>query len=217
MSTSLPPPANRKLYEDMAAGLATQGYAIVADALPAGLPDTLLSHVKSLNPAAFRPAGIGRARNHQLDRSVRGDSIHWLDNNDDAVRRYLAWTENLRLELNRRLFLGLFDYECHYAYYPPGAFYKRHVDAFKGDANRVVTTALYLNPQWTPQDGGELLLYPADGDAPIARIPPEYGTMVLFLSEDFPHEVATAHQPRYSISGWFRINNTVGNTIDPPR
>lgn len=219
MNTSIFPPSTdvRDVGDAVAADLATDGYAIVTAALPASLLDALLAHLHALDPAAFQPAGIGRSARHQLDPSIRGDIIHWLEPDNDATRAYLAWIDALRLELNRRLFLGLFDYECHYACYPPGAHYRRHVDAFKDESSRVVTTVLYLNPQWQPQDGGELLLYRPDGAVPIARIPPVYGTLVLFLSADFPHEVATARRTRHSVSGWFRLNNTQGGTIDPPR
>jgi SM-20-related protein len=48
-------------------------------------------------------------------------------------------------------------------------------------------------------------------------VPPKNGTLVLFLSEEFPHEVLVAKKTRYSIAGWFRINNSIGNQIDPPR
>jgi SM-20-related protein len=39
----------------------------------------------------------------------------------------------MRLALNARLFLGLFDFEAGYAVYPPGGFFTRHVDSFRGD------------------------------------------------------------------------------------
>jgi len=38
----------------------------------------------------------------------------------------------------------------------------------------------------------------------------------LTLSEEFPHEVLIAKRDRYSIFGWFRLNNTMENSIDPP-
>ena len=124
--------------------------------------------------------------------------------------------EQLRLRLNRELFLGLFDYECHYAHYPKGAFYKKHVDAFKGESNRRLSTILYLNPQWQPQDGGELVIYDVDGTTELATVLPVFGSMVIFLSEEFPHEVLTARRSRYSLTGWFRVNATNSVNLDPP-
>jgi len=32
--------------------------------------------------------------------------------------------------------------------------------------------------------------------------------LVIFLSEEFPHEVLPANTHRYSIAGWFRVNNS---------
>jgi SM-20-related protein len=124
--------------------------------------------------------------------------------------------ETLRINLNRHLFLGLFDYECHYAYYPPGAFYRKHVDAFKGDTNRILSAVLYLNPIWEPQDGGELVLY-SNQEELLESILPSYGKLVLFLSQDFPHEVLPVSKSRYSIAGWFRVNSNLGINLDPPK
>jgi SM-20-related protein len=52
---------------------------------------------------------------------------------------------------------------------------------------------------------------------PIARITPLMGSLVVFLSDRFPHEVTAASRLRYSIAGWFRVNASLGQQIDPPR
>ena len=123
------------------------------------------------------------------------------------------------------LFLGLFDYECHYAWYPAGGYYRTHLDAFRGEDNRKVSTVVYLNDDWKPSDGGELVIHqPVDDQRlddttmyAMARIvTPRFGTMVLFLSEEFPHEVRTAARARYSLAGWFRINTSGSGAVDPP-
>jgi len=117
--------------------------------------------------------------------------------------------------MNLRLFLGLFDYECHYAYYDAGAFYKKHVDAFRGSNTRILSTVLYLNPDWTPDDGGELVMYTPDGQSVIDTIAPRFDRLVVFLSEEFPHEVLPTKVYRYSLTGWFRKNNSMIDSIDP--
>jgi len=38
---------------------------------------------------------------------------------------------------------------------------------------------------------------------------------VVFESERFPHEVLAAESERYSIAGWFRMNNSMVGTVDP--
>ncbi len=60
-------------------------------------------------------AGIGRGDNHHLRRDVRGDAIRWLDRESQAQRRYLDAMGELQQTLNQALFLGLFEYEAHFA------------------------------------------------------------------------------------------------------
>ncbi len=196
-------------------GLRREGVVVLDDLLPAGLAEGLLAHLKAL--PEFRPAGIGREDRHTRDRRIRSDHICWLDPVGPDTRAWFDWIEALRLDLNRQLLLGLFDYECHYAWYPPGAFYRRHSDAFRGGANRVLTTILYLNPEWQADDGGELLIYRDDEAHPLMTVIPRMGRMVFFLSEEFPHEVREARRQRYSLTGWFRVNTSIGGVVDPPR
>jgi SM-20-related protein len=203
-------------FKYIAANLESTGYVILPDVLPETLVDGLLLHFKSLHNAEFYQAGTGRAFNHQVNTQLRGDKIRWLEGSHPATRAYLDWVENLRLNLNRHLYLGLFDYECHYAYYPIGTFYRKHLDTFKTNASRVLSTVLYLNPIWEPEDGGELLLYSSQ-DELLETILPSYGKMAIFLSEVFPHEVLPVKKVRYSIAGWLRVNNTLGPNLDPPQ
>jgi len=201
----------------IAEALEQRGYAIVPCALPSVITDGLFLDLKATQAAEFKPAGIGRQDDFQLNRFVRSDKICWLRGETGASRAFMDWTEQLRVGLNRRLFLGLFDYECHYASYPKGAFYKKHLDAFKGRSNRVLSTVFYLNPQWSADDGGELVIYDESGERQMERVLPEYGKLVIFLSEQFPHEVLPAQRERYSIAGWFRVNTSSALVPDPPR
>lgn len=206
------------LFGAIADGLRNNGYIVMPQALPAGLVDELFMYFRDLDAEQFRRAGVGKEDNYQLNNFIRTDAIAWLDNRSVVSQQYMDWMERLRLELNRRLYLGLFDFECHYAWYTEGAFYKKHHDAFRGQTTRIVSTVLYLNPGWSPEDGGELLLYsPENADTVIERISPQYGKLVLFLSEEFPHEVLPVNRARYSIAGWFRVNNSLNSVIDPPQ
>lgn len=139
--------------------------------------------------------------------AIRGDVISWLDDGDGIDHAYLAWMEKLRNGLNEALYLGLFDYECHYAIYCEGAGYARHSDALIGRRNRVLSTVFYLNEDWQFSDGGELVLFAPEGDAIIDTVSPTFGKMIIFLSESFPHAVLAAHKPRRSIAGWFRCRD----------
>ena len=76
---------------------------------------------------------------------------------------------------------------------------------------------LFLNPNWQPEHGGELVLYQDDERTERARIAPVDGRLVLFLSEEIPHEVRPTSAPRRSVAGWYRLNTSIGGQIDPPR
>ncbi|MFE8034829.1 2OG-Fe(II) oxygenase [Thiohalocapsa marina] len=186
--------------------------------MPPTMLDALFIRITQLPDAALSRAGIGREQAHQLNRFVRQDDTRWLEPGNAVDAGFLDWIEAIRLGLNRRLFLGLFDYEAHYARYQPGAFYKKHLDAFDtASRNRVLSTVLYLNPNWPASNGGELLLYASDGEALLERVLPGFGRLAIFLSERFPHEVLPTRATRFSIAGWFRVNTSLQGAIDPAR
>ena len=107
----------------------------------------------------FQAARIGNERGLQHREDIRGDSTCWIvPPLLPAEGDLLGELERLRLELNAQAWLGLFDLELHYARYPPGAGYARHVDQPQGRAQRRVSLVLYLNESWTPEAGGELRL-----------------------------------------------------------
>ena len=62
-----------------------------------------------------------------------------------------------------------------------------------------------------------MVLYADSEDRKGTRVLPKKGTFVVFLSEDFPHEVLPATRTRHSVAGWFRVNGSVNDNIDPPR
>lgn len=214
--------SNEQLFDRIADALVDSGYIVLPHALPPQLIDKLLGRLRELDDEDFKRAGIGRQDDFQIDTSVRRDRIRWLQHHHPAEVEFLAWMDELRVELNRRLFMGLMGYECHFASYGVGAFYKKHLDAFKRppallqapvqvsplqiQPTRVLSTVLYLNPDWRPGDGGELRLYDEDDAAELETIAPELGKLVIFLSEKFPHEVLVARRERHSIAGWFRVN-----------
>ncbi|MFT5594177.1 MAG: SM-20-related protein [Oceanicoccus sp.] len=211
-------PSSFSVYEKIENDIALHGISVIEDALPMATIAPLLARVASLPEYEFNDAGTGRKQDHQINQFVRRDQIHWLDPQHPSENLWFEWMNGLKTHLNRSLMLGLFSYESHFAQYQPGAFYKKHVDAFKGQANRRLSTVLYLNPNWQPHFGGELVVYnPNKGEQEYLRINPNFGTLVVFLSEDFPHEVLPASHLRYSIAGWYRINNSIFNQIDPPQ
>lgn len=203
-------------FDYIVSAIAENGYVVLDEALPPALTEKLFVYFTSLDRDSFREAGIGRDEDYRLNQFQRRDRIYWLRSDTAELQGYFAWVEQLRQCINRRLFLGLFDYECHYACYPEGGFYKKHVDAFRGRSNRRLSTILYLNPQWRPDDGGELALYREGDEQAFLQVLPEFGRMVIFLSEDFPHEVLKARRSRFSLTGWYRVNGTTNDVLDPP-
>ncbi|WP_136068787.1 2OG-Fe(II) oxygenase [Modicisalibacter radicis] len=167
---------------------------------------------------ALQAAGVGRGEAHRLRRDIRGDAIHWLNRDSQPQRDYLAAMAGLQGQINRALYLGLFEFEAHFAHYPPGSFYRTHLDSFQGRANRVISTVLYLTPDWPADGGGEMAIYAEEDDTrELARVRPEAGTFVCFLSDRVPHAVLPTRYPRASIAGWFRRNASLGGLIDPAR
>ncbi|RRC98679.1 2OG-Fe(II) oxygenase [Amphritea balenae] len=204
-----------EMFDQIAEQVYAQGYCILPKALPDELAQALATEVRSLPQSSFSRAGIGRQEDHLMTEVIRRDEIHWIDNSTAAGSAWLNWTAQLQQAMNRRLFLGLFSFESHYAHYSEGDFYKKHLDAFRGQQNRMLTVVTYLNPEWGDEDGGELLIYPEQGENPLHKVKPAFGTLVIFLSEEFPHEVLPAHTDRYSIAGWYRINSSDSQRIDP--
>ncbi|RUO35890.1 proline hydroxylase [Aliidiomarina sanyensis] len=196
--------------------MAERGYVIFPEFLPKDEAQALFNYAQNLGEPDWNIAGIGREQQHTVNTRVRSDQIRWLHPEHAIEQSYLSTMDTLRQYLNRRFFMGLFDYECHLARYQPGAFYKKHLDAFKGRSNRVLTTVFYLNPEWTPNDGGELIIY-GESDTVLETVLPQQNTLVMFLSDTFVHEVQVAHKERFSITGWFRHNTSLGPRIDPPR
>ena len=187
------------------------GWVVMPAFLPGNLNQLLLDEARF--DANLTPAGVGRANDYIINQQIRRDKTHWFDAISVGQQDYLRLMQQLQVQLNRQFFLGLFDFECHFSRYQHGDFYQKHVDAFSGRSNRVLTTVSYLNNVGV---GGELVLYGPD-DAILTRITPQAGTLVLFESERFAHEVLPAIDDRYSIAGWFRHNNSINGVVDPSR
>jgi SM-20-related protein len=151
----------------------------------------------------FAPARVGRQGAERRHLHIRGDFTCWLSEPLLPPERLLLdRLEELRLRLNREAFLGLFELELHYARYPAGAAYSRHVDQPRGSAQRKLSLVLYLNPSWQAADGGVLRIHAADDG--FVDVAPIAGRLVCFLTPGREHEVLQAGCERLSISGWFR-------------
>lgn len=194
------------LFESIALNISTKGYSIHLNALTAPFLIEICDSLHAMPSSDFKRAGVGRDQDHTVTDYIRTDEVCWIQGESRAEKAWLSWAESLKSYLNRRLFLGLLSFESHFARYARGAFYKKHKDSFNGEANRVLSIVVYLNNEWLVEDGGELVIYAGGSDGTI-KVTPEFGTIVVFLSEEISHEVFPAKRDRYSIAGWFRVNN----------
>lgn len=202
-----PPVAPLQSLPAILDGLAEQGRHIemnfLSDDLVAALRvECLARHAEG----GFHAAGVG-AGQAKVVSEVRGDHIHWLEEADPnpAVRAYLEVMAALREAVNQSFFLGLIELEAHFAAYPPGAGYRRHLDRFRDDDRRTLTTIVYLNDAWTAADGGQLRFWPdPSGLGEAVDVLPAGGTLVTFLSDRLWHEVLPAQRQRLALTGWFK-------------
>ena len=189
------------------AGLRADGIAIQDQFLASSQVRSLLecAHLRRAR-GDFDAARIGGDRGLQRREEIRGDSTCWIiPPLLPAEESLLQELERLRLQLNREAWLGLFELELHYAWYPPGAGYARHVDQPLGRAQRRVSLVLYLNEGWTPASGGELRIF--DADDRHRDIEPIAGRLVCFLTQGRAHAVLPTRRDRLSVSGWFRARD----------
>ena len=187
--------------------IAQQGYAVVEQFLAPEVIKDLALQARSLQGAGAMHKGKTGLNAPTQAATIRGDFIHWIEGDlaSQAESTYLAATSELQQALNQAFFLGLFELESHFAIYPAGAGYQKHLDQLIGKAERKVSCILYLNENWQPEDGGQLRMYLDQQDAlKWIDIFPQAGTLVVFLSSDFLHEVLPAKRERISITGWFR-------------
>jgi SM-20-related protein len=195
----VPSLADPVILEKITELLSSQGWAVIEGFLSATAVAKLAQEARRLE---LRKAGVGKPR--IINNDIRGDHILWLDSAQasKSQQTYLDLTEQLRLSLNRDMKLGLFEFESHIAHYPVGAFYRKHLDSFQQDNRRIISSVLYLNQRWRAEHGGQLRLHMNSQD--YIDIVPQGGTLVLFYSDQFWHEVLPAKRDRLSIAGWFK-------------
>ncbi len=186
----------------IADGLAEHGYAILDHFLSAEeVKDILCTDGFQNGLLHFRKAGIGKLQEKQINESIRGDYIQWIDrfSAHPALMVYLNRLQELITYLNQNLFLSLKDYEVHQTMYPVGTYYKRHLDQFKKDDHRKLSVICYLNENWKETEGGQLRLYLPNEEKDVL---PEAGRLICFRSDQLEHEVLPASRVRMSLTGW---------------
>jgi SM-20-related protein len=189
-------------FESIISQIIEQGYGVLDNFLIeediAELNEAFVVHYQANE---FKQAGISKG--HDVVKNIRGDEILWLEK--DTVNliemKFLAHLKEFMNYVNYTCFLGLRSYEIHYASYPLGTFYMRHLDKFRNDSGRKLSFICYLNQNWQADNGGELVLYLPDKKKIVLPIG---GRLVVFESDKIEHEVLIANRERRSLTGWLR-------------
>ena len=193
-------------FELLIEGVVDKGYAVCDDFLePAEVENLLTTFAQRYQSGKFKEASIGKHSEVHKAAQIRGDEILWLETNsiDFAERMLLNKNQAFVEYLNRTCFLGIVDTEIHFAKYDIGKFYRRHRDTFHAQKGRILSVIYYLNPNWIPENGGNLIIYTSEnGVEKGIVIAPLAGRLVCFESEKLDHEVSEAFAERFSVTGW---------------
>ncbi|MGB0932732.1 MAG: 2OG-Fe(II) oxygenase [Lishizhenia sp.] len=180
--------------------IATKNYVVIDDFLSSAEYELLRSFFIQKLPL-FTPAGIGALNDNKIIEDIRGDYTWWLDKKRDfELGAIWEIIDETMFMFNRYCFLGLSGYEFHFANYPPGGHYDKHLDQFKKRNNRTISFVLYLNENWQQGDGGELEIFKEDGSSLL--VAPIGARLVMFRSDLVPHAVLQSNKNRYSLTGW---------------
>ena len=157
----------------------------------------------------FKKSAIGNKTNELVEKEIRGDFILWLNEAEAGTVENVFFNRvnNLVDYLNRTCFMGILHKEFHYAVYPEGTFYKRHLDTFQNDGRRKLSVVCYLNDEtWLEENGGELTIHvDENGEEKAIDLYPFPGRVVIFESQELEHEVQRVkHSKRFSITGWLK-------------
>lgn len=197
------------LYEQIIQDILEKKYSIVDNFFDTAEVDILRENLlEKYEEDNFKKAAIGNKTSEVIERSIRGDFILWINEAEagNAEKTYFNKINSLVEYLNRTCFMGILTKEFHYAVYPEGTFYKRHLDTFQNDGRRKLSMVCYLNNEdWQPENGGELAIYiEENGEEKQVNIFPFPGRVVIFESQELEHEVKPVKVPRLSITGWLK-------------
>ena len=191
-------------FEELIEGFVTGNIGISETFLSISLAAALQQNLHRLSAGGLMVrAGIGNALAKETNQKIRSDSTCWLeaDTKNDAELEFLEIIARFTEHLNRTCYTGLNSCEFHYALYDKGAFYARHKDRFRNDDNRKFSMISYLNTEWLEEDGGQLIIH---GNDITQSISPNNQKAIFFQSDVLEHEVAMAHRPRMSVTGWLK-------------
>ena len=137
----------------------------------------------------------------ERESAIRGDGIRWIDESCPVGLAYLRAIDELGRYFNATLYTGIRSSEAHYACYPSGFGYQWHSDNPKGRDERVISAVLYLNDNWTANDGGAITV--VDKMGKTTQLLPQLNRLVVFDS-NLLHQVQITNRTRFSIATWLR-------------
>ena len=197
------------LFEPIIDGILTNGYGIADNFLSLAEVNVFANRLRERRAGGwFQTAGIGNQQ-IRVEPAIRGDEILWIDEATATLAEaaFLLRIGEFVQYVNQTCYLGLQKFEFHYALYPIGTFYKRHLDQFRSDSRRKLSVICYLNTDWLESDGGQLALYFPGDKGEVEQqiiINPIGGRLVCFESVRLEHEVLPATRERLSITGWLK-------------
>lgn len=198
------------LYESIIEDLLQRKYSVIDNFFSAEEVEVLRNGLLAkYEEDQFKKSAIGNKTNELVEKEIRGDFILWLNEAEagTAENVFFNRVNNLVDYLNRTCFMGILHKEFHYAVYPEGTFYKRHLDTFQNDGRRKLSVVCYLNDEtWLEENGGELTIYvDENGEEKAIDLYPFPGRVVIFESQELEHEVQRVkHSKRLSITGWLK-------------
>lgn len=196
---------HNETFEIIIDGLVNEQYAVMDDFFTTDEVEVLKKGLlTAFETNQFKKSAIGNRADEKVMDAIRGDYIFWLDEQEasPAAQLFFAKINKFVSYINATCYLGINEKEFHYAVYPEGTFYKRHLDIFQNDTRRRLSLVCYLNDEnWLPEYGGELVIYKDSGDVVVY---PEKGRVVIFDSQTLEHEVKPVQQKRFSITGWLK-------------
>jgi SM-20-related protein len=159
----------------------------------------------------LKPAGMSQGSTKWQEGKVRGDLNLWLNDREALRKEYPSLWETLekmqllQLELNNACNFQSERVQVQLACYPGGgARYVRHLDAFKGGANRRLTIIYYLNVGWKSTDGGALRIFSQEGaEETYDDVEPTADRLVVFQSRTVEHAVLPSFAERFALTMWF--------------
>ncbi|WP_304036141.1 2OG-Fe(II) oxygenase [Mesonia mobilis] len=198
------------LYESIIEDLLQRKYSVIDNFFSAEEVEVLRNGLLAkYEEDQFKKSAIGNKTNELVEKEIRGDFILWLNEAEAGTVENVFFNRvnNLVDYLNRTCFMGILHKEFHYAVYPEGTFYKRHLDTFQNDGRRKLSVVCYLNDEtWLEENGGELTIYvDENGEEKAIDLYPFPGRVVIFESQELEHEVQRVkHSKRLSITGWLK-------------